>query len=136
MSHSNAALRIPVSARDPESNGAEARPGAMIPAAERAGPAVAGRSARPAAGGEPRHAPGTPMARIYQRGRSPMQSGRACESAWRGWAQELRRQLPSRSPSALDALRVRDSHSCLAPASAGASATKEDCNGYRLDDRA
>lgn len=40
------------------------------------------RSVRPAACGEPRYAPGTPVARIYQRERSPMQSGQARESTW------------------------------------------------------
>ncbi len=34
------------------------------------------------AGGVRRHAPGTPTARIYQRGRSPMQSGQVRESTW------------------------------------------------------
>jgi hypothetical protein len=43
---------------------------------------VAGRATRPPAGGEPRHPPGPPTARIYLRGRSPTQSGRARESIW------------------------------------------------------
>lgn len=43
---------------------------------------VVDRSARAAVRGEPTHVPGTPVARLCQRGRPPMQSGRARDSDW------------------------------------------------------